>query len=125
MDKKTLKSGNCKNGLTLIELIISMAIISIIAVAFFGVFGGGLKSIYDAGHRSKAQHSARQVVENILASGVAPSPLPANTFVDFTVIPDFKIDFPGAVDIIIPGKRADVKYEDAKRRVDFSTFLPD
>lgn len=41
-----------KNGLTLIELIVSMAIISVITVSMLNIFGTGLLNISRAGNRT-------------------------------------------------------------------------
>jgi prepilin-type N-terminal cleavage/methylation domain-containing protein len=65
-------SGKKQGGFTLVEVIISMAIISAIAAAFIMVFGGGFTNIFAMGARSEAKSLAAQQMEMLYA---APPPL--------------------------------------------------
>ncbi|HAP32415.1 MAG TPA: hypothetical protein DCQ14_05105 [Firmicutes bacterium] len=61
-----------QSGFTLVEVIISMAIISAITAAFITVFGGAFTNIFAMGSRSEAKSLAAQRMENLYA---APQPL--------------------------------------------------
>lgn len=55
------------NGFTLVEVIISMAILSIIVVAFLAMFTSGFVWIYTAGDRGFAYSEAQQDIESRMA----------------------------------------------------------
>lgn len=52
-----------KKGVTLVELIISIAILGIIVTAFLGMFGFGYNNITSAGIRTKAINKTQTIVE--------------------------------------------------------------
>ena len=58
-----------KNGMTLIEIIVALAILGIIAVSFLAVFTSAFKFIYTAGRKSVAVNQAEQSIESKLAVG--------------------------------------------------------
>lgn len=50
-------------GLTIIEIIITIAILGIIALGFFSVFMGSYSTIYTMGNKSKAMVKAREIID--------------------------------------------------------------
>jgi prepilin-type N-terminal cleavage/methylation domain-containing protein len=60
-----------KNGFTLIEVIVSIAIIGIITITFLSIFTTGYKTIMNSGHRSADDFSTQTKVENALNSAPA------------------------------------------------------
>lgn len=56
-------------GLTLIELVVSMAIFGIIAVVFLSVFSSSIMWIFGAGDKGEAYSNAQQDIEESIASG--------------------------------------------------------
>lgn len=50
-------------GLTIIEIIITIAILGIIALGFFSVFTGSYSTIYTMGNKSKAMVKAREIID--------------------------------------------------------------
>ena len=62
------KQKNYENGMTLVEIIVSLAILGIMAAIFLPIFTGMFKWIADAGNRDKAVYQARGAVENAMAS---------------------------------------------------------
>ena len=61
------KRFNSKSGLTLIEIIISLAILSIIMVAFLSLFSNGFITIITMGNKSRASVEAQELVDRIYA----------------------------------------------------------
>lgn len=57
-----------KQGFTLVELIISFAILGIIAITFLAIFSGMYKGISNAGNKSKAAFSAQGNIDNSIAT---------------------------------------------------------
>ena len=57
-----------KKGMTLIEIIISIAILGILAVSFLTLFGIGFSGIAGAGNRSRAQYDVQTKIEEELSS---------------------------------------------------------
>lgn len=117
---------NNKKGFTLLELIISMAIIGLLTVSFLGMFTFGLNGIFTAGKYSKSQYLAQQAIENKLA-GVSVA-LPQYIFSPsdntLTVALTFQLSGQTDVNIAVDGKLKNIYYYDGKYRVDLSTFLP-
>lgn len=56
--RKLIKQN--QNGLTLIEVIVSLAILGIMIVAYLTVFTSGFTGIMRAGHRTEAAYGAQQ-----------------------------------------------------------------
>lgn len=59
-----LKKG--KKGFTLIELIISIAIISILLIALLTSFTGSFKQVFSNGSRTKSVFEAQNKIDNII-----------------------------------------------------------
>lgn len=55
-------------GVTLIEIIISLAIISIIAIGFFTIFSSSFEFIFRSGDRTTAISEAQEIVDAIYIS---------------------------------------------------------
>lgn len=66
-----MKKYSNQKGLTLVEVIVTLAIISIIASSFLTLFTTGFKGIFTAGNRSKAMYAAQKTMESIIAQGVS------------------------------------------------------
>jgi len=68
-----------QGGFTLVEVIISMAIISAVAAAFILVFGGGFANIFAMGSKNEAMSLAAQRMEMLYA---APQPLNGTAIIE-------------------------------------------
>ena len=66
---------NCNNnkGFTLIEVLVSMAIIGLMAIAFLPLFTDGFRWIYSAGHRSSDNHDFQADIEREITEEIAES----------------------------------------------------
>lgn len=103
-----------RRGLTLIEVIISLAIICIVAVAFSSIFLSGLKGIEISGNKSKAKFKTQAQIEEIINSKVdAFDP-------DLTTL---NVDF-GTKVISIDGKYITKESEINKNKVKITVFTP-
>lgn len=55
-------------GMTLVEIIVSLAIIAIIFIVFLNVFGSSMVGIINAGNKSRAGFMAQDTLENAIAT---------------------------------------------------------
>lgn len=60
---------NKQNGFTLIEILIAMAILLIIVVAFLSVFTNGFIAIASMGDKSRASADAQKIIDRVYAEG--------------------------------------------------------
>ena len=67
---KTLKQNN-KKGFTLIEIIVSIAIIGILAVALLSVFTSGYSTIFSMGRKTESSNEAQAFIERVYQEGIA------------------------------------------------------
>jgi type IV pilus assembly protein PilA len=91
-----MKNRKIKKGLTLVEVIISIALIGIIGVTFLTMFTMGFSQIAASGNKSKAIYVSQDQAENKLLEGAA------STAASIT------ITFPGAspVTVTLTGEQA-------------------
>ena len=108
-----------KNGFTLLEIIISMAIIGLLTVSFLEMFTFGFKGVFTAGQNSKTQYLAQQEIENKLAN------ITSSTTQISPIILRFKSPVESDVVIVtIYGKIEKVTKINGNYQVDLATFLP-
>ena len=69
-----------KEGFTLIEIILAMAILGIILVAFIGAFSNGFTSILNTGNKTRAVAQAQAIVDFIYEEGTIDSAVLTTTF---------------------------------------------
>jgi prepilin-type N-terminal cleavage/methylation domain-containing protein len=65
-----MKNLKQNKGFTLIEIILAMAILGIILVAFMGAFSGGFINIITMGNKSKAVAEAQAVIDFMYTEGI-------------------------------------------------------
>ena len=58
----------CKKGFTLVEILVSMAIIAILAMAFFPLLSTSFVNIFAYGERDRAMTAASDIMEHLYAS---------------------------------------------------------
>lgn len=78
-----MKIANRQNGFTLIEIIVSLAIIGIIAAVFLNIFGSGVTNIFNMGKKSQANVLAQSLVDRIYESSMT---IDAKTLADFAAV---------------------------------------
>jgi prepilin-type N-terminal cleavage/methylation domain-containing protein len=112
-----------KQGLTLVEIIISIAILGIIAVAFLGMFTVGFKGIMSAGRNSQAGYIGQKVMENKIV-GIDLTETNVSTITE--PVEDFTINFVGVADpVLVDGEIERVHFDDTHYQLDYATFIPD
>ena len=84
-----------KRGLTLLEIILSLALLGIIVVGFLGVFSGGFVTIISMGNKSRAGVEAQAIVDRVYAEAV------------FTTAAELRGQVGQIVDEIAPGSWVD------------------
>lgn len=111
------------NGFTLIEVIISLAIVGLISIAFISMFTSGYMGILSAGNHSVVGYEGQAVIESYLENIVSTDP---NASVNTTTT-NLNIDFvdgSGTVTSIgVDGELRSVDYEDGKYDIKISTFV--
>ena len=60
----------CRRGLTLLEIILSLALLGIIVVAFLGVFTSGFVTIVTMGNKSRAAVEAQTILDRVYSEAV-------------------------------------------------------
>jgi prepilin-type N-terminal cleavage/methylation domain-containing protein len=108
-----------KKGFTLIEIIVSLALIGLMAIIFIPIFNFGYSGILSAGKHSKAGYLGQQAIENYLAGNAVTVP---NTVTNTTPNVSVSINFQGTI-ITVTGVIKSVSYEDGRYQVDVSTFI--
>ena len=101
-----------KKGMTMIELIVSLAILGIIAVTFLSIFVSMFRGIMNAGHRGKAAFSAQQSIENSIATNIK----------DGTAT--LKITYNGTTEVTIQGKNQSGTATSGTSSVTVRVFIP-
>lgn len=81
---------NNKKGITLIEIIIAIAILSIVVIVFLTVFSFGFKSIVTAGDRTSDMFEVQSNIENSLTqkyNGTTPASVGQITIDGGSIVP--------------------------------------
>lgn len=110
--KKYIKN---KKGFTLIEVILSIAILGIISVAFLSIFTNGLIGIANSGKKSISHYSAQNQIESNINDS---ADLPSNVI---TSTENITLKFPGSTNIV-SGRQVDVTYNYGSKSKILTTF---
>jgi prepilin-type N-terminal cleavage/methylation domain-containing protein len=100
-----------KDGFTLVELLVAIAILMIAIFAFTTLFTTSFSGIFRAGRKSEALFTAQEELDNLIAEGVS-SPDMAHTIV-FTNL-----------DVEVDGEHIEIPYEYEGRSGILHYFLP-
>lgn len=99
-------------GMTLIELIIAIALLGIITVAFINVFSFGYISIINAGKNTEAGYTAQKNLENEIINDTSVA--------NQTMI----ISFPGGVNVQVNGTAIEEEITEGQSTIKVNTFIP-
>ncbi|QZY56983.1 type IV pilus modification PilV family protein [Crassaminicella profunda] len=100
-----------KKGFTLIEIIISLAILGIIVVSFTTTFTSSFSGIFSSGKKSQALHQAQIQMDRKINSVTTGSDT-------------LNIKFLGISQITVLGKKEIVNVEYKDHNVSLTTFIP-
>lgn len=90
-------------GQTLTEVIVAMAILTIIVASFTALFSNSYTGIFSAGYSSKSTYLAQESMDKVIAAGSALG------VQDATESPlDLNITFPGRPNESVSGNKIDV-----------------
>lgn len=117
MNIKLIKKAN--HGMTLIEIILALAILGIIAVAFLGTFTFAFIQITQAGHKSTAGFKAQQGID----LGIIGAPLGVDATISPTTI-IIELPFPLSTPMTQDGKIITVTSESNGKVSNIKTFIP-
>ena len=104
-----------KKGMTLVEIIISIAIIGILGITFFSMFTSGFKGVVRAGNKSTASYDAQAKIEETLNDKPSAGD-PGNTHL--------RINFNDSTYIDIEGKLETQSTTVNNSQVDITVFNP-
>jgi type IV pilus assembly protein PilA len=111
-----LRNKYCtKKGLTLVEVIISIAILGIMSIAFLSMFSSGLIGIFKAGHKSTSHYTAQNEMESNISdsTNTTGNVKSINTTIDLV--------FPGN-NFTISGRKVDVNYNYGNQTKTLTSF---
>ena len=120
--------------MTLIEIIVSLALLGILATALFGLFASSILFINRAGNRNQAVYKGQQALETRIAQNIAeeasdiPASLPDVTATDEPLDMEIVfIDKDTAVqtEVEAEGSVKKVIYDNGEFIVEYYTFIPD
>ena len=110
-----------KKGITLVELIVSMAILGIIVITFLNLFVFGYTHVIGAGHKTTASFLAHQAAEIKIAGG-ATDPNVHVSFNPTTIT--IQLPAPPAATMTKSGEEISFEVEQNGKVVNVTTFLP-
>lgn len=100
---KKLNNKYSQSGFTLIEVIISIALIAIVSSALISLFTGAMIDVKKAGRNSKEHYTAQDKIESNISDSTAVDSDVATSADSIT------LNFPTST-FSVSGRRVDVKY---------------
>lgn len=117
--------NNSQKGFTLVELILSLAIIAIVSVAFFSLFTMGIKGIAISGHKTKSEFKAQEAVESFINGTPQPLGVDPGITAQSSNPSSLTVNFSGGTTITPPNiKEVSVTYTFKGKEVTINTILP-
>jgi prepilin-type N-terminal cleavage/methylation domain-containing protein len=93
-----LSSNSNQAGFTLVEILVSLILISLICVSIFPIFANRFKGITVSAENSKENYESQKAMENILA-GESYSEIAGST----QTYSPISISFPGVTEMVVEG----------------------
>ncbi|MCB2295208.1 prepilin-type N-terminal cleavage/methylation domain-containing protein [Clostridium algoriphilum] len=110
-----------EKGFTLIELIISIAILAIVTTAFLTMFTSGIVGISNSGKKSFDHYTAQSQIESNIND---LEDLPSNVTTTAPGTSNISLIFPGSPNIfVISGRQIDVRYTYGRITKILTTFI--
>lgn len=108
-----------EKGITLVEVLVAILVLSILTVAFGRLFTTGVNGVFSAGERNATLYRAQLEMERILA--VNPGSIEPSMIVDEQPL---VIQFPGGT-AVVEGKQVRIGLESRNSIVQLFSFVPD
>lgn len=121
LKENLMKCSLKSNGFTLIELIISIAILGIIIIAFLNMFLFGVVNVIGAGDKGEAYNNAQLQMENRIAS---KSIDPSDPLLGDSLTLNFTNAIHGSQTYVIPGGWADIVQTVSDKTSNLNSFIP-
>jgi len=113
---KGINNNNTQKGFTLIEVILSIALLGIISVAFLTMFTSGIVGITNSGKKSISHYTAQSQIESeINESGNISNVVTSTTEISLT-FPEKSLTY------VIEGRQLDVPYTYGNLSKNLTTF---
>lgn len=110
------KSRTNEKGFSLMELLVSLAIIVIIIISMIPLFNGTLVNIINSGKKSASISTAQKSLEDAIEAGTSES----TYSLDFV----FKAEGSPNVNLSIPGVKVDTTYNFGGAANNITVFVP-
>lgn len=131
-----MKYKHQNEGFTLIEVIVSITILSIIAIAFLPVFTTSSGMVFHAGNKSVALNRAQMEMENLIADKTVRTSPPIQNTANMTItdtVTEAAVNIASAAGTpalpapTIQGRQlqSEVVYNSANRKAILNSFIPD
>jgi prepilin-type N-terminal cleavage/methylation domain-containing protein len=108
-------------GLSLVEVIVSLAVLGLLFALFSGVFINGFESITTAGRRNTVDYHIQEFMEKRLA-GYTPSITNVSSVETGSVNMDITF---GTYTVSVTGTKINTTYNDSEDNVTMTSFIPD
>jgi len=100
-----------RSGMTLIEVIISMAILGILSVVFLTIFTSGYIGVSSAGKRTEVGYEAQKAIEELIISGD-------------TETETITIFFQDGPTLVVDGNKIEKEINNGEHSINITTFIP-
>ena len=117
---KVINSNNSQKGFTLIEVILSIAILAIISVAFLTMFTNGIVGIAGAGKKSTSHYTAQNKIESNMSDSHS---LPDSAVTNKPSV-QINLNFSGKTYSVV-GRQVDVLYTYGSKSKKLTAFTTD
>ena len=98
-------------GFTLVEIILAMAVLAVVILAYTMLFTDSFRGIFTAGHKTRALYEAQQEVEQKMNEGTTQEQV-------------IQIAFPSKT-ISVKGEEVQVEYEYLDHQGNITVFVPE
>ena len=105
-----------KKAFTLLEVVLSIALLAIISVAFLTMFTSGIVGIKNSGKKTVSHYTVQSQVESNITD---PEDLPSNVV---TSTKSITLIFPGNPSIVVNGRQIDATYSYGSISKKLTTF---
>lgn len=114
--------ASSRKAFTLIELIVTIAILMITVAAFLSLFAFGFKTVIQGGDKTKIGFNSQEAAEQIIAGMTLPSESPAETSIPVSTTLTVNLNSPGPVNI--SGNDFEIVANEKDQTIVVDVFVP-